>query len=130
MERIARASLPALTTKTAQKTIHPNNTLVADWDIAHEIQHNLGAYNFRITIKHVKGHQDVDTPYNKLPLLAQLNVDADELASQFMREHPRITSRVPGLTHNMCQLKLPKGSINSRYKNTIRTATLCGDLWE
>ncbi len=45
--------------ETAQKTIHLNDTLVADWDITHEIQHNLGSHTFRTTIEHVRGHQDL-----------------------------------------------------------------------
>ena len=36
--------------------------------------------NIRARFKWVKGHQDNKTRYKNLPLEAQLNVDADELA--------------------------------------------------
>jgi prepilin signal peptidase PulO-like enzyme (type II secretory pathway) len=47
-----------------------------------------------------------------------------------MRKHPRTTLRVPHLTHNLCQLKLPQGSINGQYQNTLWTAALCGNMWD
>jgi hypothetical protein len=119
-----------INTERQRMTVHPNDTLVSDWDITNEIQLRLRTFAPNIHVEHVTGHQDRDIPYEELPLMAQLNVEADELASQYMLDHPRTTSRVPRLTHNLCQLELPHGSINGRYKNTLRTAALRGDLWD
>jgi hypothetical protein len=116
--------------ETGQKTLHPNATLATDWDITHEIQHNLRSYVFTPSIEHVKGHQDVDTQYDDLSLLAQLNVNADVLASQSMLDHPCTTTCAQQLTHNLCQLELPSGSIHGHYKNALRRAALCGNMWD
>jgi hypothetical protein len=113
-----------------QLVLHPNDTLVADWDVTHEIQHHLRTLSFWIELVHVRGHQDKTILYKDLPLMAQLNVDADVLASQYMVSHPFTTSNVPRLTHNLCQLELSQGSINGRYPNTLRHAALQGDLWD
>jgi hypothetical protein len=108
----SQSLLTHIATETSQVALHPNDTLVSDWDITHEIQHHLQQFAFRATLEHVTGHQDKDTLYNDLPLLAQLNVDADVLASQYMIDHSVTTSGVPRLTHNLYQLELPLGLIN------------------
>lgn len=47
-----------------------------------------------LKLQHIKGHQDRDRDYYCLPLLAQLNVDADQLANQYQRDHGRFQSKV------------------------------------
>jgi hypothetical protein len=79
----------------ARKVTHPKATLMSDWDITNKRQHHLRHYPFRITFEHVWGHQEIDTPYDDLPLLAQLNVDADALASTCMQDHSCTTTRFP-----------------------------------
>jgi hypothetical protein len=36
-----------------------------------------------VVLQHIKGHQDCQTVYRRLLLLAQLNVDADALANKY-----------------------------------------------
>lgn len=50
--------------------------------------------------KHVKGHQDDNTPYKELPIQAQANVDVDELAKEELRREREINeeTRVKGQT--------------------------------
>jgi hypothetical protein len=116
--------------ETVNQVLHPNDTLVSDWDVTHEIQHHLRNFVFPVHLEHVRGHQDKHTPYEELPLIAQLNVDADVLATQYMISHPQTTTSVPRLTHKLCQLELPNGSINGRYPNTLRIAALRSDIWD
>jgi hypothetical protein len=52
-----------------------NTVLIPEWDILIEIHHLLRTMSF-FTLEYVKGHQDRVQPYQQLPLLAQLNVDA------------------------------------------------------
>jgi hypothetical protein len=108
----SQSLLTRIATETSQVTLHPNDTLVSNWNITHEIQHHLQQFSFSTTLEHVTGHQDKDTLSDDLPLLAQLNVDADVLASQYMIDHSVTTSGVPRLTHNLYQLELPLGLIN------------------
>jgi hypothetical protein len=48
-----------------------------------------------VTYKHVKGHQDKDIPYAKLPFLAQLNVDTDKLAGVYQKDHGSYRPIIP-----------------------------------
>jgi hypothetical protein len=98
--------------ESVNQVLHPNDTLVSDWDVTHEIQHHLRNFLFQVHLEHVRGHQNKHTPYKELPLMAQLNVDADLLATQYMISHPQTTTSVSRLTHNLCQLELPHGLIN------------------
>ena len=40
-----------------------------------------------VDLIYVKGHQEDRVPYDRLPLMAQLNVDADRLAGKYNNEH-------------------------------------------
>ena len=51
-----------------------------------EIQLSLGQLP-DMTLIHVKGHQDLHTANRRLPLLAQLNVDADDKAGEYQRSY-------------------------------------------
>jgi hypothetical protein len=126
----SESMLKRIAKELARRTTHPNATLVPDWDITNEIQHHLRQTLYHIVFEHVRGHQDKATPYNDLPLLAQLNADADGLASKHMQAHPWTTRTVPRLSHNFCQVELPVGSTNGRYKTTLRTAAHRGDIWD
>jgi hypothetical protein len=61
----------------------PNPTLEPEWDVLHELQWAFSKQLHGGTIVHTKGHQDDKAKYDTLPLLAQLNIDADELAGKF-----------------------------------------------
>jgi hypothetical protein len=71
----------------------PNPTLEAEWDVLHEIKWILTQLPGGKLI-HTKGHQDDKDTYENLPLLSQLNVDADPLAGQYQDRfgaaHPRV----------------------------------------
>jgi hypothetical protein len=68
----------------------PNLTLLSDWDVTHEIVQTLQAMQIQPSLEHVLGHQDDHTPYDDLPLDAQLNVDADEEAGFYQQSYPAI----------------------------------------
>ena len=64
-------------------TPYPNSTLQSDWDLIEEIYTTYLHLNIaNVTFKWIKGHQDFDTPYDKLSFPAQYNVDADRLAEE------------------------------------------------
>jgi hypothetical protein len=52
-----------------------------EWEILHESQCICSSLNVDITLQHVKSHQDAEKPYEELSMDAQLNVDADQLAT-------------------------------------------------
>lgn len=70
--------------------VAPNQTLQSEWDIVAEIRSTLQHYTDEDRPKYawVKGHQDRKKAYNELSLRAQLNVDADALAEEYIKAHP------------------------------------------
>jgi hypothetical protein len=61
----------------------PNATFKSDWDIVESIGQTVRASHIRITLEHVRGHQDDTTQADEMDLLAQLNVEADKYAGDF-----------------------------------------------
>ena len=62
------------------------DVLNAEWDLLTAIQHALRELS-GVDLVYVKGHQDDKKTYDRLPLMAQLNVDADRLAGKFNKDH-------------------------------------------
>jgi hypothetical protein len=57
-----------------------STTLATDFDLLEAI-HSV-SHEWQLTFEHVKGHKDEYVTFNKLPLDAQLNVEADEWATR------------------------------------------------
>jgi hypothetical protein len=70
----------------------------------------------------IKGHQDEDTPYDKLPLQAQLNCDADALSEEYLREATIDFTKTPIMPTSGCQLHLPQGTITHHIKRELKFA--------
>ena len=100
----------------------PSATLAPDWDVLNKIRHSLQELPFRPTFQHVKGHQDRDTKYEYLPLLAQLNVDADHAAGAFQDQHGCHRPHVLLFPHTGAQLQIDDATITYNYKSYIRNA--------
>ncbi len=84
------------------------DVLCPDWDILIEIQtalHSLPG----ITMQFIKGHRDCTTESSRLPLLAQLNVEADHLAGQYQDKHGRARPSV---------LMSPRAGVHLEYSTT------------
>jgi hypothetical protein len=109
-------SLPTLLSNT-----FPSATLAPDWDVLNESRHSLQDLSFRPTFQHIKGHHH-NTPYHNLPLLAQLNVDADTAAGNFQLQHGCHRPHVPLLPHAGAQLQIDDATITYKYKSFIRNA--------
>jgi hypothetical protein len=62
------------------------DVLDAEWDLLVEIQEALRELP-GVDLIYVKAHQDDRVAYDCLPLMVQLNVDADRLAGKYNREH-------------------------------------------
>ena len=100
---ISMADNQGLVTTLAKRneytTPYPNSTLQSDWDLIEEIYTTYQHLNIaNVTFKWIKGHQDFDTPYDKLSFPAQYNVDADRLAEEYLETDPhrrRISPLVP-----------------------------------
>ena len=110
-----------LTKIATYKHIYPNITVEPEWDTIAQINDILKRLIPQPPhIVHILGHQDEQTPYKELSLPAQLNCDADNLASKYLATHPRIDHRlVPILPKSECSLHLPQGTITRDYRQEI-----------
>jgi hypothetical protein len=66
--------------------------------------------------------------YDDLTLMAQLNMDADHAAEQFMNAYGASRPYVPCFPHNRAQLHLPEGTSTYRNKSQIRYAASAPEL--
>ena len=103
--------------------IYPNLTVIPEWDTIAQILYTFKQLTpSRPDLFHILGHQDGRTSYEELSLPAQLNCDADALASKFLAEHPHIDHRhAPMLPKSECVLHLPQGTITRDYQQEIRS---------
>jgi hypothetical protein len=102
--------------------LFPDLALLSDWDVTHKISQSLWTLECPPTLRHVKGHQDTTTPYAKLSLEAQLNVDADTKAGFFQCMYPSQCLLIPHLPSNSVQLHIAGKVICARLKQRIRKA--------
>ena len=122
---------------TAHRTnltdLFPNKTLEADFDVIAELWSTVQGMpvNSQPSFSHVKGHQDAKKPYEELSLEAQLNVDADRLADQYLQAHQdKNYNTAPLLPTTGAQLHLRSGTVNSKIKRELRLARTIGPLRE
>ena len=62
-----------------------NETLRSEFDVTEQIYNTKASRKVKPTYVWLKGHQDDNEQYDDLPLEAQLNLDADELAGLFQQ---------------------------------------------
>lgn len=94
--------------------------LCADWDVLLiEIQYALQQLP-GLSIQYVKGHQDRTTAVGRLPLMAQLNVEADSMASLYQDLHGDYRPIVGLTPRSRAHLHFTSGTITSAYPAAIR----------
>ena len=110
-------------------TIIPRMYIKPEADIVMQILHDLQELADRglcIKILHVKGHQDKKTPYSDLTRPAQLNVDADTYATNYLNNGTVIKYQL--FPANPVTLYLSKCVITSKYKREIRKSSRSPEL--
>ena len=97
------------------------STMNPDWDIQQAISSTVRQFPQIPAFLHVKGHQDNHADSSTLSLPAQLNIEADSLASSYIYP-PTISSRIaPLIGGATALLHGPYGTINSNYRSILRT---------
>lgn len=99
-----------------------NSTLLPDWDVVSQILDTLTHLPDNYRFSWVKGHQDRHTPYDKLSLQAQLNVDSDRLAAAHYTDYPTPIRTVPIFPTVNAQMQLSANTITGHYASRIRYA--------
>ena len=101
---------------------YPNLTLASEFDLTEQIHMTHKEYQIKATFVHVKGHQDATNAIQNLPLLAQLNIEADKLAGLYYKKAPLSTPLAPVLPSCPAMLIINGTSITSDYKNQLLRA--------
>ena len=96
------------------------DVLTPEWDILIEIQRSLQQLP-GVRLEYVAGHQDKDNPYASLSLLAQLNVDADSLASAYQESFSSRSPFVILAPHVRAHLVFRDGTVTSKYADAVET---------
>jgi hypothetical protein len=81
-------------------------------------------------VQHVKGHQDDDALVCTLPLPAQLNCEADALATEALESIPAPIPIVPVFPSAVCQLNVREATTTRQYPSSIRWSTVTPDMVE
>jgi hypothetical protein len=107
--------------------MEPKHTTAPDYDLIVQIHHvrgQLEAHNIETEISHVIGHQDDHTPFEKLSKEAQLNVHANNLASEALtwgipEETSEIFDEMPAAS---CQLYINEVPVLGNVVRPLRDA--------
>jgi hypothetical protein len=103
----------------SNKSLADLDVLGAEWDLLVEIQEALREMP-GVDLIYVKGHQDDRVPYDRLPLMAQLNVDADRLAGKYNREHGACCPYAWMAPNTGALLLTDDGTLTSSFKAELR----------
>jgi hypothetical protein len=105
--------------KRVKQTALLLNVEGTEWDLVSNIVAIL-ATQPGITLQYVRGHQDRHIAYQDLPPLAQLNVDADDMATLYQTSHGRQRPIVLLTDTAKVHLITPEGTVTSRYSTALR----------
>ena len=101
----------------------------AEADLISSTRANLAKFT-DVEVVWVKGHQDDNTPYDDLPLLAQLNVDCDTAAKKHLREGTHPTSRPAPLPDAKATLFFGTNMVTTEINEQIQYAAQAPKLFE
>ena len=100
--------------------MYPNYVLSPDWDLIEEIFQCTQTMGLQAKYVHVKGHQDENHPYAEFDLPAQLNVDTDTLACQYLKTDQNVHHIAPILNSTAAHLDINGITKTSHLKEAVR----------
>jgi hypothetical protein len=117
---------------TANEHTPTNQSLEPDWDVINEIRWTLENDGIEGgNIFHLLGHQDRKKPYAELSLNAQLNVDADGLATKYQQLYGEERSQAFLFPHTSAHLHVEGfGTCTYRIPQTLRRAETAIPLYD
>ena len=118
---------PVLAHTTQPPTLTALDSLFPEWDLLVEIQSSLRIL-FGVSVVYVQAHQDDKRPVDQLPLMAQLNVEADALATQYQQQHGYHRPQVLMSPSAGVHLVSASGTITSKYKEVVLKKSTSPDL--
>jgi hypothetical protein len=103
-------------------THYPSTALLSEWDIMSVILAFIKKLPSVPVVKHVDGHQDDNNLVHLLLLPAQLNCEADALATAALELIPSPIPIVPVFPSAVCQLDVRDSTITRRHVSALRWA--------
>jgi hypothetical protein len=95
--------------------------LHSEWDAIISVYNLMDRFPQLPELKHVYGHQDSDFDYADLPLDAEMNIEADALATMELEEYSTPMHSVPFDPDSRVMLSLSGITVTRRLETTIRT---------
>jgi hypothetical protein len=105
-------------------THYPSTALLSEWDILSVILSFITKLPSVPVEKHVDGHQDDDNPVHLLWLPAQLNCEADALATAAPEQIQSPIPIVPVFPPAVCQLDVEESTTTRRHVFALQWAAM------
>jgi hypothetical protein len=102
------------------ETLYPSNALTSEWDIISVILAYIPQLPSPPSVQHVKGHQDKEALVATLPLPAQLNCEANALATAALIV---IAAPIPQslvFPSAVCQLNVADATVSRKIQASLR----------
>jgi hypothetical protein len=99
---------------------HPSNALASEWDILSVILAYIPKLPLSPSVLHVKGHQDKEAPVGSLPLPAQLNCEADALATAVLIAIVAPLPLTMVFPSTVCQLDVDETTVTRKVQSALR----------
>jgi hypothetical protein len=102
--------------------VNPSHCLASDFDLESGILKLINTLSISFQYLHVKSHQDDDTEIHLLPWAAQMNVQADSLATDFLDNYAEPSKLVPFIPASQASLSIHGETITRRFATRLRQA--------
>jgi hypothetical protein len=102
------------------KTMYPLNALKSEWDILSVILEYIPQLPVPPLVQHVKCHQDEEAPVATLPLTAQLNCEADAVATAALLAIPAPTPQSLVFPSVVCQLDVVEATVTRKVQASLQ----------
>ena len=102
--------------------------LHSKWDALISVYHLMDQFPHLPNLQHVYGHQDSNLDYADLPLDAQMNIEADALATMELTKFSTPMYSVPFNPESRVMLSLSGITVTRRIKQTICTTARLPEL--
>jgi hypothetical protein len=104
--------------------MYPSNALKSEWDILSVILDYIPLLPVPLSVQHVKGHQDKEAPVSIRSLSAQLNCEADALATEALLA---IAAPIPMslvFPSAVCQLDVDDATVTRKIQASLRFSAM------
>jgi hypothetical protein len=120
--------LKRITRAQNQAWINPTNCLASDYDLESGILDILKKIPIEIICIHVKSHQDNKTEVHLLLWEAQMNVQADHLATDYLDNYAEPSKIIPFIPPSQASLTIKGQTITRRFAKQLRLEASSPDL--